>query len=81
VLLVGTTNAPDIIDPAMISRFHLVQFPAWSDLSDKERESFAQSHGLQGGGRSLSYANAVQKAMRARRAAIIAKVKEKEMSK
>lgn len=66
LILVGTTNQPEIIDRAMLSRFTHVRFPEWSDLTDGERRAFARSHKVEEAWTAQSYAEAVQVARRER---------------
>lgn len=65
LMLVGTTNEPDIIDRAMLARFTHVRFPRWSELTDAEKRSFAKSHQLDTAMDAAvagSYAEVVQRA-------------------
>lgn len=72
--LVATSNIAENIDPAVRARFVVVRWPAWSELPAGERDAFACSHGLDvaAGAELGSYAEAVQRARRARVARIIA---------
>jgi AAA+ superfamily predicted ATPase len=71
LMLVATTNEPKIIDRAMLARFTCVAFPAWSELDDNERKSFARSHQFDAAWNCSSYAEAVQLARRDRVARIL----------
>lgn len=65
LMLVGTTNEPEIIDRAMLARFTHVRFPRWAELTDAEKRSFAKSHQLDTAWDVLtagSYAEVVQRA-------------------
>lgn len=75
VMLVATTNELDILDKAMIARFHAVQFPRWSELDTSERRSFARSHGYETAAHADSYAEVVQQARKERVRKIIEKAK------
>lgn len=69
--LVATTNHVKVIDPAVLGRFLVVEWPRWADLSAEERCAFI---GSQGGDESVeccSYAAAVKSARAARVARIL----------
>jgi SpoVK/Ycf46/Vps4 family AAA+-type ATPase len=66
VMLVATSNEPDLIDRAMAARFNIVHFPRWEELAEEERRAFAKSHGYEDAFRSGSYALCVQAARRER---------------
>lgn len=66
VMLVATTNEPDIIDRAMMARFTHLAFPRWAELDETERRSFARSHQLEDAWVAKSYADVVHMARNAR---------------
>ena len=62
LMLVGTTNEPEIVDRAMLARFRHVRFPRWRELAEAERRAFARSHQFEEGWTGESYADVVQAA-------------------
>lgn len=57
-VLVFASNRMDMIDPAILRRVAICQWPAWRELSEEERKTFAASHG--GVGYFESYADCVR---------------------
>ena len=77
--LVATSNTLDLIDRAVQSRFTVVEWPVWDDLSQRDREAFLASHGAPEEEGATSYADAVQRARARRVAAILASGEVTEM--
>jgi len=76
MLFCATTNTPELMDPAIVARFHLVGFPAWEELEEADRLEFASSHGYpQACEGAESYAGVVQAARRHRVDAILTAAK------
>lgn len=72
MLLCATTNTVDRIDHAILSRFQVVEFPAWEDLEESDRLEFASSHGHAPASETAkSYADVVLAARRQRVSAIL----------
>ncbi len=75
-MLAATSNVTGLIDPAVLARFTVVEFPKWAELNDSDRFSFVASHGAAWGGSAAnSYSEAVQRARQSRVARIIEKAK------
>lgn len=68
VMLVATTNSPQLVDRAMMARFIRIDFPPWLDLMADERCRFARSHGGSDeiARQATSYAEVVRRARDAR---------------
>jgi SpoVK/Ycf46/Vps4 family AAA+-type ATPase len=77
VMLVATTNEPDILDRAMLARFTHLPFPRWGDLEESERRAFARSHQLEEAWMAESYAAVVHNARNARVKAILENAKRR----
>jgi SpoVK/Ycf46/Vps4 family AAA+-type ATPase len=76
VTIAATTNELDLIDRAMVARFHVVVFPTWRDLGTEDRQAFAKSHGSEVAWRSGSYSECVQSARKERVSRIIEKARK-----
>jgi len=72
---VATSNTSSNIDPAVLGRFEVVEFPKWNDLGGEERLQFATSHGLADVSGADSYADVVKAARRQRVDEILVKAK------
>lgn len=57
-VMVFATNRVDMIDPAILRRVAVCKWPAWTELTEEERASFAASH--KGSGNFASYADCVR---------------------
>ncbi len=76
-MLAATSNVTGLIDPAVLARFTVVEFPKWAELTIDDKRTFVESHGTAwGAGLANSYSDAVQRARQSRVARIIAKAKE-----
>lgn len=72
LLLVATTNEPEILDRAMLARFRHVHFASWADLQEADRRAFARSHQVEEAWVGNSYAAVVQAARAVRVRKILA---------